>query len=591
MQLKGDSLNTFAIGSKMSVYAQGKQFYRELIPSRGFQSSVDYKQIIGLGDVVAVDSLVIIWPDLTSTTFNRPPVDSVYTINKKTAIQRKVNKPGLTATGSVLFHTVKSTFDKHVEDDYQDFYYERNIPAMLSKEGPKVATGDVNNDQLSDVFIGGTQGHTGQLYLQTAAGTFAKSVQKSFEQFSDFEDEAVLFFDSDNDGDLDLFIGAGGNNNPPGSRQMLHRLFKNDGAGNFIIDINSFENNNDNIGVAVANDFDKDGDLDLFVGGRSVPREYGTNANSYLYVNDGKGHFKDIAKAQNPEIAHIGMVTDAAWVNVLGTVDKELVIVGEWMTPRIFSFNGKGFIEETSNLQNLFGWWQSLSVADVNNDGKQDLIFGNIGENFYLHPNKENPVKLWIADVDGNGDVDKILTRSIEGKDRTVFLKNDIQEQVPSIKKANLKHHDYALKTVQELFPSQILNKAIVKQFNYSSSCVAINNGNGKFTVQKLPYRAQLSSVNAILSIDFNNDGFSDLVTGGNKSGFLPQLEKLDASYGDVFMNDGKGNFTWLSSQQSGIKVTGEVKDIKLMKSKVNQWLIFSRNNEVPVLYKRNFKK
>ena len=590
LNLKGDSLNTFAIGSKISIYSKGQQFYRELIPSRGFQSSVDYKQIIGLGNVASIDSMVITWPDLSSTAIIRPAIDSTYNLDKRTAY-RRIMRQSVAVPVFTLFDSVTSSFEKHIEDDYQDFYYERNIPAMLSKEGPKLATGDVNNDQLTDVFIGGTQGHPGQLYLQTADGKFVKSIQKSFEQFSDFEDVAVLFLDSDNDGDLDLFVGAGGNNNPSASRQMQHRLFKNDGQGNFVVDVSSFELNNDNIGVAVAYDFDKDGDLDLFVGGRSVPREYGTNASSYLYVNDGNGHFKDIAKNKNPEIAHLGMVTDAVWVDVLGNADKELVIVGEWMTPRIFNFNGKKFTEQTTNLQNMFGWWQSITVADVNRDGKQDLVMGNLGENFYLHPSKDNPVKLWIADVDGNGDVDKILTRTIQGKDRTVFLKNDIQEQVPSIKKDNLKHHDYALKTVQELFPSGVLNKAIVKQFNYSSSCVAINNGNGKFTIQKLPYRAQLSSVNAILSIDLNNDGFTDLVTGGNKSGFLPQLEKLDASYGDVFMNNGKGNFNWLPSQQSGIKVTGEVKAIKLMKSNTEQWLIFSRNNDFPVLYKRNFKK
>ena len=488
-----------------------------------------------------------------------------------------------------LLDSVKNVFDKHVEDDYEDFYYERNIPEMLSRQGPKAATGDVNNDGLEDIFIGGTQGHPGQLYIQNISGTFSKKEEKIFYQFSDFEDEAVLLFDADKDGDLDLFIGPGGNNNPPESRQMQNRLFKNDGNGNFTLDAAAFPNNGMNIAVAAANDFDHDGDLDLFVGGRSVPRDYGISPSSYIYVNDGNGRFTDIAKTKNPDIANIGMVTGAVWADVAGNADKELIITGEWMTPRIFSYAAGHFTELKTNLSNMFGWWQSIAAADIDGDGKADLILGNIGENFYLRPDEQNPVKLWVADFDGNGDADKILTRTIEGKDKPVFLKNDLQEQIPSIKKENLKHKDYALKSMQDLFGSEILNKAVVKNFNYTSSCIAINNGNRNFTVKKLPYRAQLSSVNAIKCTDVNNDGYTDVITAGNMSDFLPQFEKLDASFGDVFINNGKGNFTWLNSKQSGLKADGEVKDIAELKGKNNNYLLFLRNNGFPKIYQ--FKK
>jgi hypothetical protein len=370
---------------------------------------------------------------------------------------------------------------------------------------------------------------------------------------------------------------------------MQHRLLKNDGGGNFSLDANAFPSNGMNIAVAVANDFDKDGDEDLFVGARNVPRDYGMTPTSYVYLNDGKGHFTDVAGAENPGIANVGMVTSAAWLDVTGNEEKELVIVGEWMSPKIFSYTNKRFVEVKTNLSNLFGWWQTVATVDINNDGKQDLVLGNIGENFYLHPNQQNPVKLWMTDIDGNGDVDKILTRYSEGKDRTVFLKNELQEQVPSIKKQNLKHEEYAKKSVQELFPAKVLSKATVKQFNYSSSCVAINNGNGNFTVRSLPYRAQLSSVNAIHCMDINGDGLMDVITGGNKSGFLPQLEKLDASYGDVFVNNGKGSFDWLGSQQSGLMVHGEVRDIVEVKSKNKSLLLFLRNNDFPLTYKVNY--
>lgn len=591
LQLKGDKNNKFAIGSKIKIYKGNQLFYRELFPSRGFQSSMDYKQIIGLGKFNEIDSLVITWPDLTYSHFDHPLVDSVYTIQKSALTHSKFSGefPGVMTVNSPLFDSIKNGFEKHNEDDYVDFYYERNIPEMLSREGPKAATGDVDNDGLTDVFIGGTQGHPGQIYIQQNSGFFVKKEEKIFQQFADFEDEAVLLFDADKDGDLDLFIGPGGNNNPPYSRQIQNRLFKNDGKGNFSLDAAAFPNNGMNIAVAAANDFDHDGDLDLFVGGRSDPRNYGASPSSYIYLNDGNGHFTDVAKTKNPGIANVGMVTGAVWIDVASNSDKELVIIGEWMTPRIFSFNRDHFTEVKTNLTNMYGLWQSVASADINGDGKADLVFGNIGENFYLRPDRQNPVKLWMADVDGNGEIDKILTRTVDGKDKPVFLKNDLQDQVPSIKKGNLKNSDFAQKSVQELFAPEILNKAAVKTFNYASSCVAINNGNGNFTVKKLPYRAQLSSVNAIKCIDINGDGKTDLVTAGNMSGFLPQLEKLDGSFGDVFINNGKGSFTWYDSKQSGLRVNGEVKDIAELKGRNNRFLLFLRNNDIPAMYQ--FKK
>ena len=236
----------------------------------------------------------------------------------------------------------------------------------------------------------------------------------------------------------------------------------------------------------------------------------------------------------------------------------------------------------------MYGLWKSVAAADVNGDGKTDLILGNIGENFYLHPNEQNPVKLWMGDMDGNGDIDKILTRTADGKDKPVFLKNDLQEQVPGIKKQNLKNEDYAQKSVQELFPPEVLNKAVVKTFNYPGSCIAINNGKGNFTVQKLPYRAQLSCINAIYCKDINRDGYIDLITAGNNSGFLPQLEELDASFGDVFINNRKGSFSWLDSKQSGLKIDGVVRDIAELKGKNKSCLLFLRNNDYPAMYQVN---
>lgn len=584
--LKGKGQNTFAIGSKVKLYANGQTLMRELVPSRGFQSSMDYKIILGLGKMKAVDSMEIFWPDRSYTLLINPAINQVHTI-QQTGKERKapVNKANPIVP---LFSAVSSNFEKHKEDDFIDFYYERNIPRLLSKEGPKAAVGDVDGDGLEDVFIGGTVGHPGQLYLQTKNGKFLKKEQRAFLQFIDFEDVAVEMFDCDMDGDLDLIIGPGGNDVPATSRQLQLRLFKNDGKGNFSLDAEALPPMGMNVSVITSNDFNGDGYPDLFIGARSYPGTYGADPTSCLLLNNGKGHFTDITKSSNPDIAHIGMVCSAIWADVTGDNKKELIIVGEWMTPRIFSFMGGHFKEIKSNLDNLYGWWQSIAAADVNGDGKQDLILGNMGDNFYLRPDQTHPVKLWINDFDGNSGVEKIMTYTVNGADMPVFLKRDIEDQFPLIKKSNLRNEEYATKTVQELFSHDLLNKSLQKHVNYTSSCIAINNGNGTFSVQKLPVRTQLSCVNVIHCMDVNNDGHTDLVLGGNQFGFLPQFERLDASLGDVLINNGKGDFIWQDAMQTGLKLRGEVRDISAIKTGNKNYLLFLQNNEYPILYQVN---
>ncbi|HUP12883.1 MAG TPA: VCBS repeat-containing protein, partial [Niastella sp.] len=378
----------------------------------------------------------------TVTTLLNPAIDTTHILTQKTGVPQV--QPDSMLHSSLLFTAEAAAFEKHEEDDYVDFYYERNIPEILSREGPKVATADVNRDGFTDMYIGGTKGHPGQLYLQQKSGGFIKKAVPVFLQFKDIEDEAVLFFDCDKDGDDDLFVGAGGNSTPPYSREMQCRLLKNDGKGNFTLDATALHTDGMNTGVAAAYDFDNDGDFDLFVGSRSTPRNYGVAPTSYLFVNNGNGQFTDMAKAKNPDIASIGMITGAVWANVAGDEAKELVITGEWMAPRIFSYKGDRFTEVKSNLGDLYGLWQTVVACDINNDGKTDLVLGNIGDNFYLRPNKENPVKLWINDFNSNGSEDKILTRTYHKRDVPVFLKKEMQEEIPVIKKENLKNKDYA---------------------------------------------------------------------------------------------------------------------------------------------------
>jgi len=626
--LKGGNKNTFAIGSQIRVFQGDQILSREVVPSRGFQSSVDYKVVIGLGSNAKIDSMTITWPDRTLSRFEYPVTDTLHIIQEPVgggmvpaALPAMAAAGGAAVTGPVVGHgamtghgagahgaglnpanpggagmqgpggretllqPVSSSFDKHREDFYTDFHTEHNLPKMLSREGPHAAVGDVNGDGLADIYIGGAAGQGGQLYLQTPGGGFVKHPEKAFEQFTDFEDVAVLLFDCDHDGDLDLLVCPGGNNASTMSRQMQLRLYRNDGKGNFEIDAGAFPNTGMNISVAIANDFNGDGYPDLFVGGRSMPQNYGLYPSSYLFVNDGHGHFTDVAATKNPDISHIGMVTGAVWADITGGRQKDLVITGEWMSPRVFSYTGDHFSEVRTNLGHLYGWWQTVTAADLNGDGKMDLVLGNIGENFYLSPDSTHPVRLWINDFDQNGIIDKIMTRTVDGKDMPVFLKHEMEIQIPSLKKQNLKHGDFAKQSVHELFPSKILDSSLVRLFDYPSSVIAFNQGNGQFSVQPLPPMVQLSSVNAIRVMDLNGDGFPDLVLGGNEFGFLPQFGRLDASFGHVLLNDGKGHFSWIGPERSGLDLRGQIRDIAEIPEKDRVYLLFLQNDEVPVLY------
>jgi enediyne biosynthesis protein E4 len=584
--LKDTGSNTFAIGSTIKIFCKNEIINREIYPARGFQSSVDYKNVIGIGNR-KIDSILIVWPNAMVTKIDTLGINKNYVIDYSKAQKYTFNYFPVTTTPTLFVVDSSFKFDRHIENDFVDFYQERNVPTMQSKEGPKAAHADVNGDGLEDVFIGGAKEQAGQLYMQTSNGNFVKKTSIVFEDDKAFEDVALCFFDADGDGDNDLYIGAGGNNEPPRSVRLQHRLYINDGKGDFTKSINNFSENNGNVSVAINYDYDADGDQDLFVGGRSLSFNYGTSPTSYIYENDGKGHFIDVTKTKAIAIEKIGMVTDAVWTDIIGDSKKELVIVGEWMSPKVFSYTNGKFTETKTNLENLNGWWQTLKAADLDGDGKEDLVMGNIGENFYLHPDSANPIKLWMNDYDQNGLSDKIFSQTINKKDVPVFLKKEFTEALPSFKKENLRHHAYANKTIQTLFKPDLIKTSTTKTFNYSSSCIVYNRGSGNFDIIPLPLNAQLSCINAILCKDINADGKIDLILGGNLPDCLPQFGRLDASFGMLLMNKGNKKIEETSSSKSGINVNGIVRDIQNIKTKNGEVVLFLRNDNVPILYRQ----
>ncbi len=583
--LKYTSPNNFAIASTIRVYQGNQIITREIMPSRGFQSCVDYKQTIGLGKLGA-DSMTITWPDRTVTSIIKPAINKLNTIQYSSASAKPM--PDNIKMDEPIFKKVNNNFDKHSEDDYVDFYYERNIPFMLSRQGPKAATGDVNGDGLTDIYIGGAKDQPGQLYLQTASGFVRKNVP-DFKTFAFNDVTVAFFFDCDNDSDLDLFAGGGGNFASASSGNFQNQIFLNDGKGDFTLKRGALPVINTNCGAVVPLDYDGDGNLDLFIGSRSVPQSYGEDPHSYILRNDGKGGFIDVTNSVAPLLAAIGMVTSAGYADINGDGKKDLIIAGDWMYPHVFSYNGNFFEELKTGLQNMSGWWQSMAIADVNSDGHPDLVLGNIGENFYLKADDLHPVKIWMKDFDQNGTVDKIFTKTIDRKDIPVFTKREITDQIPSLKKLNLKHHDYASKTIQQLFDNELEN-AKVKEVNYTSSCIAYNDGKGHFAIKELPQQVQLSSVNVINIMDINNDGYPDIIAGGNFFDLLPQFCRMDASYGHVLINDKRGNYSEMPIFKSGVDVNGETRDITSLKYKNDDYILFLKNNDFPVMYKLKSK-
>ncbi len=584
--LKGKGQNTFAIGSKVTAYRGSEQLNFQFNPSRGFQSSVDYKMVFGLGQNPVIDSIVVIWPDKTQTSLPHPIVDTTLQISWENANSQVAwNNASKYDAQAALFQEVIANFSASKEDPFNDFYEEGLSYRMLSREGPKAAVADVNGDRLEDVFIGGPAGTPGRLYLQTAPGVFTQGSQATFNADSIFEDTAITFFDADSDQDADLFVGSGGNHQPPGSRFMQNRLYLNNGKGEFSPSQRPLPLSGFNTAVAVPLDFDGDGDLDLFVGNRSLPGIYGAPPKHFLCENDGKGNFREVGKALAIDFNLLGMVTDAKMVNVTGDATPELVVVAEWRYPHIFEIKGGKLLTVKSNLDDYSGWWYAIETDDVDGDGDQDLLLGNRGENFYFSGTKEAPAKLWVNDFDGNGIIDKIMTRNINGRDMPIPMKKELTSQIPSIKKQVLKHTEYAQKSIQDLFKKEIMKKSVVMEGNYFQSAMALNNGNGQFSMVPFPKEVQFSSVCDIWCGDLNGDGRNDLVMAGNDAGFMPQFSKLDASFGHTLLNQGGGNFEWVENRTSGFFLRGDVKTLATLHIKGKKHLLATMNGKKPKLF------
>ena len=585
VNLKGKGMNTFGIGAKVTIYTNGMQQLLEQQPTRGFESSSEPVLNFGTGNYKKVDSLRVIWPDMKMQVLRNISANATITLKQTDAILTFI--PNLVKV-KPYYNNVTATNIKgdiyHKENDYKDFDVQRLIPKMLSTEGPKLAVADVDGDGLEDFFMGGATGDTAKLFIQQPTGTFIQKKQFAFEQDKNSEDIGALFFDARHTGKMDLVIVSGGNLEKEGSLDLLARMYENDGKGNFTRKFNGWPLVSINASCIRLNN----NNGDLFIGGRCVPGSYGVIPSSRLLRNDGHGNFTDITAAVAPELLKLGMVTDAQWADIDGTGKNSLIVVGDWMPVTILKYvDGK--LKKTSEIANSSGWWNCLTVADLNGDGKLDLIAGNNGLNSKIKADVDHPAKLYVSDFDNNGQVECIpVYYKTDGKAYPFNLHDDIIKQMPYLKKKFLRYDAYAGKSIEEIFTPEELDKASVLTVNQTQTCVFYNNGKGGFNIQPLPIRAQFSPVYSILVTDINNDGIKDLFLGGNFYGLKPEVGRYDSSYGVTLLGNSKHWFDYLPPANSGLFIKGEVRDISQIGTKNGKQIIVARNNDALQLFKRN---
>ncbi|MDT0620097.1 VCBS repeat-containing protein [Croceitalea vernalis] len=587
LKFKGKGENPFAVGTLAKFYFDGNIVNQELIPSRGFQSSVDYTMTLGLGQTKTIDSIRIIWPDSKTEKLANTIANQVVSLDWNNATETYVTKPNK-IDKAYLTELNTPQFVSHNEDGYNDFDYEGLIYKKLSQEGPSLAVADVNNDGNEDFFVGGANGQPGSLYIHNGNGKVALKNISVFENDKEFEDVAAAFFDVDNDGDQDLMVGSGGNNYNL-QRSYKARLYLNDGNGSFSKSPNELPSTFKNIATISPHDFDKDGDIDVFIGSRSVVSVYGITPDHLLLENKGDGTFDNATERLGYELKDAGMVTNSLWVDIDGDDKKDLVITTDWDAPKIYKNNGRRLTQLVSGLDSLKGWWNAIEAVDFDNDGDQDLVLGNMGSNLHYKPTEGHPMKMWVNDFDGNGTLEQIVTQNYNGGDYPIHQKKEVTEQIVALKKENLRASDYARRTINELFPQEIIENSIVKESRISESIIAVNEGNGKFSVQKLPPRVQLSCVCDITCADVNRDGKVDLIMAGNNFEFKPQFSRLDASYGNVLLNNGEQGFEWQNYDVSGFAIKNEVKYLEQFKDKTGKtFIIAAINNEEPKIFALN---
>jgi hypothetical protein len=589
IRLDGSGLNREGIGSKVQVFCKDHTFTQEFMPSRGYMSSGSHELIFGLGEATVADSIKVIWPDQREQVLSAVKSDQTIILHNNEA---NSPRPKITLVSDPLFVKLnaKSILDfKHQENEYNDFSKQILLPQMLSTQGPRIARGDVNNDGPDDLFFCGARGTEGKLYLQKKNGSFVQQEQACFDNDKDCEDTDALFFDADGDRDSDLYVVSGGNEFSKDSPELQDRLYINDGKGNFTRSSKGLPSMLTSGSCVRAADIDKDGDMDLFVGGRLIPGAYPLAPRSYILENNGKATFTDVTMKYNKSLMNPGMVTGALWTDFNRDGRMDLILVGEWMKIRFFSNDGKVLDEITDHcgLGDSEGWWNTIISEDFDKDGDMDYVAGNLGLNSQIKASVKEPVTIYAKDFDNNGSIDALMCYYILGTSFPFYSKDDLQDQMPFIEKKYPTYESYTNQKITDIFSASELKDALLLKANYLQTSYIENLGNNQFKMTPLPPEAQYSPVYAINTGDYDKDGNTDMLLAGNFFGTRIKFGEYDANKGLVLSGNGKGAFRPLNDLQSGFNIRGEVKDIREVKLATGKHiLVFALNNDSVKIYR-----
>ena len=587
IKLQGSSKNINAIGAKIIVYDSNEIRTYENFPVKGFQSSMQIPMHIGLFKT-KVDSILLVWPDNTYQKIEwEKSISSQikvqyqsgfpkYDYSRLTNHWKNPTRPMVDITKDV------NLLYQHIENPFNEFDREPLIPFMVSREGPALAVGDANGDGLDDVFIGSSKGNKSAIFFQRSNGKFEKSNQPELDDDSTYEDVDATWIDVNNDGRTDLVIATGGNEYYGNDKFQQPRLYLNDGHEHFTKLDHAFDNIYLTASCVVPYDFNNDGYVDLFIGGGAVPWEYGQVPQSYLLENDKHGHFKDVTSLYNNELGKVGLVKSALWYDLNKDGRKDLIICPEWGEISVFINENGSFKKHLLTDKN--GWWNFVLPVDINRDGKTALIAGNEGLNSRLKPSEKEPVRLYFNDFDDNGKKEQVVTYYLGGHEIPFATKDDIQKQIPSIKKKFLYASDFAKAPLNEIFSEEKLENSKILAADYFANSILLNEKNLIFKTLQLPWLAQLSTLKDAVIVNANNDSLPDVLLVGNFYDNNIQMGRNDADFGTILINKGDGLFTCESI--NGLEIKGQVKHIKEIKIGGQEAFILARNNDSVMVIK-----